>query len=313
MKKVQDLIIGNVLLDLNEKRLSTEDIDPDSISVGDPGEASLSAGELAIVDPRLELKKAEPTSEVFHIAQYDPNNGFRLSLPIFRDQIRRIHKKPYAAAVKRQQRISPTASMCTAGKKYTVMVTENSEEDFPAHGRRRYSVIATADTVVGLVDQMIAQINKDAGAVVVASKGGSTYLALTAKEVGVNFDAILLDENNQKLVDTTLFAKGSLGAGTNRLVRDLEEIYKGYMGFNNRRHLPDTPHYFINDLVNDNQYVTWTIEHMQPRENNETFNLKEIPVVTTVCVKDQATGDEAFDDEINRILQEYASLTHTHA
>jgi hypothetical protein len=294
MKKVQDLLIGNTYTVLES---STNAKIPLSNAGANGGvgatSASLTAGQLAIVDPLNDLKDAGATSPVVQIAQYDSKNSFRLSLPIHRDQVSTIVKRGFVAPAYRQVKITP--GTLVAGKRYAVILEETSEEDFVPISRR-FEVIAPTTVAADTIDKFVALINADAGAsqIVVASKtDANAKLAITSIYAVTQFNlGWEVESSTGEMVATqsavAVVTAGTIGSGTAAIISELESIYKGYQGHLNRIHLPD-------DVVNysdpSKTYVVYTIEHKRPLESNNDNDVKGIPVVTTVAIDSAGAAD----------------------
>lgn len=285
MKKVIDVIVGGAPVDLTTvaSKLS------DAVSTG---YKTVTAGQLAVVDPEANLGAASATSKIVQVAQYySADHKIRFSKPIHVDTVTSIKKQVSVAGVKKVQKI--TIGTVTAGEQYGVMIRTRSEEDFDQKQRKVFEVKANVgETVATLIGRLVTLINNDSSVdVTAAAADTNTTIAVTAKEFYTNFEISGYAQAETWAVATTTALV--LPVNTYNEIAKLEDYAANYGGgYLNRLVLPQAPAFFAEVGAT---YTTYAVEHKQPQETNEANQVKGLPITTIIAVKEASTNVADFE------------------
>ena len=277
MKKVQDLIVGTSVKSMGTMRLS------DATSTG---HTTLTAGQIAVVDPDNELKAATASSKRIHVVQYySAEQPLMFSEPLVVDQIRAITKKDYVAPAKQVSTVSVAG--ITAGEYYGVFVRETSEEDLDTQSRNYYQLKAKdGETATQLAARFAALASTDPARIADVTSSGTT-VTFTGRDFGQTFH---VSTDSKTSFATATPTKVAYGNGTTAQLKELESTVQGYRGLLNRVYLPDTPPSFV---VAGTEYTTYVVEYTARHEQGYANQVKQTPQVLTIAIP--AAARIAFD------------------
>lgn len=271
-------------------------------AAGDVDVTALTAGEAVAFNQDRDGAFANSFSLQF--AQFDSDNGSRLSLAIPIKRIQRVTKVAYAAATAQAITLTVAAGDVANNTVYAIYLVHQNDPEYVNKWRKRYEYVSDSSaTATEIAAGLAAAINADPS----RNKGGVMWEAsdlagvLTVTAVGdrltpayrvVTTLVAASGFTSASTIATTV--KADPGNGTYDIVKAIEDWYKGYKGNMNRSEFV-TP--YTNYATVGKTYVTYVIEWV-PEISNSSLGLNDgLPVTTFVYLDSTAAASiTAIDD-----------------